>query len=126
MTLDTRNETFREFLERLRKENELTDIKRAVDIRHIATLVDQSDKALVPESEIERVCQLPITATVRNDYARTRQAMDEGSLLTDVARNAPVTRDVETMATSLFADRVPPQNRKDDKPGFFARLFGRY
>jgi Flp pilus assembly CpaE family ATPase len=85
----------------------------------------QSDKALVPESEIERVCQLPITATVRNDYARTRQAMDEGSLLTDVARNAPVTRDVETMATSIFADRVPAQNRRDDKPGFFARLFGR-
>ena len=40
------NETFREFLERLRQEHELTDIKQAVDIRHIATLVDQSDQAL--------------------------------------------------------------------------------
>jgi 2,5-furandicarboxylate decarboxylase 1 len=40
------NENFREFLERLRQEHELTDIKQAVDIRHIATLVDQSDQAL--------------------------------------------------------------------------------
>ncbi|MBM3358338.1 MAG: UbiD family decarboxylase [Betaproteobacteria bacterium] len=40
------NENFREFLERLRQERELTDIKQAVDIRHIATLVDQSEQAL--------------------------------------------------------------------------------
>ena len=40
------NENFRGFLERLRKENELLDIKQAVDIRHIATLVDQSEQAL--------------------------------------------------------------------------------
>ena len=40
------NENFREFLERLRQERELTDIKQAVDIRHIATLVDQSGQAL--------------------------------------------------------------------------------
>ena len=40
------NENFREFLVRLRQEHELTDIKQAVDIRHIATLVDQSDQAL--------------------------------------------------------------------------------
>jgi 2,5-furandicarboxylate decarboxylase 1 len=40
------NENFREFLDRLRREHELTDIKQAVDIRHIATLVDQSEQAL--------------------------------------------------------------------------------
>ncbi len=39
-------EDFRGFLERLRKEKELVDIKQAVDIRHIATLVDQSESAL--------------------------------------------------------------------------------
>ena len=42
-----RNETFREFLERLRAAEELVDIRQPVDIRHIATLVDQSDKALL-------------------------------------------------------------------------------
>jgi 2,5-furandicarboxylate decarboxylase 1 len=40
-------ENFREFLERLRRAKELVDIRQAVDIRHIATLVDQSDKALL-------------------------------------------------------------------------------
>ncbi len=40
------NETFREFLERLRQGRELIDIRQAVDIRHIATLVDQSEQAL--------------------------------------------------------------------------------
>jgi 2,5-furandicarboxylate decarboxylase 1 len=40
------NENFREFLERLRQEKEMLDIRQAVDIRHIATLVDQSEQAL--------------------------------------------------------------------------------
>jgi 3-polyprenyl-4-hydroxybenzoate decarboxylase len=39
-------EDFRGFLDRLRGEKELVDIKQPVDIRHIATLVDQSDSAL--------------------------------------------------------------------------------
>ena len=39
-------ENFREFLDRLRDVKELVDVKQPVDIRHIATLVDQSDKAL--------------------------------------------------------------------------------
>jgi UbiD family decarboxylase len=39
-------ENFRGFLERLRTEHEITDISQPVDIRHIATLVDQSDSAL--------------------------------------------------------------------------------
>ncbi len=39
-------ENFREFLDRLRGTGEMIDIKQPVDIRHIATLVDQSDKAL--------------------------------------------------------------------------------
>src|SRR3954470_18082408 len=40
-------ENFREFLDRLREAKELVDLKQPVDIRHIATLVDQSDKALL-------------------------------------------------------------------------------
>src|SRR5687767_12674828 len=41
------NENFRQFLDRLRDANELVDIRQPVDIRHIATLVDQSDKGLL-------------------------------------------------------------------------------
>src|SRR5215510_2841561 len=40
-------ETFREFVDRLRRENELVDIRQSVDIRHIATLVDQAPTALL-------------------------------------------------------------------------------
>ncbi|GGF80352.1 hypothetical protein GCM10007301_45570 [Azorhizobium oxalatiphilum] len=39
-------ESFRGFLNRLRDAGELIDLHQSVDIRHIATLVDQSDKAL--------------------------------------------------------------------------------
>ncbi|HTY69337.1 MAG TPA: UbiD family decarboxylase [Alphaproteobacteria bacterium] len=39
-------ETFRGFLDRLRREGELADIRQPVDIRHIATLVDQAETAL--------------------------------------------------------------------------------
>src|SRR5262245_27012739 len=40
-------ENFRQFLDRLRDANELIDLKQPIDIRHIATLVDQSDRALL-------------------------------------------------------------------------------
>ena len=40
-------ENFRQFLQNLREAGELIDFKQPVDIRHIATLVDQSDKALM-------------------------------------------------------------------------------
>src|SRR5947199_10854508 len=39
-------ENFRQFLDRLRQAGELVDLHQAVDIRHIATLVDQSKTAL--------------------------------------------------------------------------------
>ena len=42
-----KSETFRGLLERLRAAGELEDIKDPVDSRHIATLVDQADKALL-------------------------------------------------------------------------------
>lgn len=41
------DESFRGFLERLRDEKELVDVRQRVDIRHIATLVDQSRTALL-------------------------------------------------------------------------------
>jgi 2,5-furandicarboxylate decarboxylase 1 len=47
MSVRFSDETFRGFLDRLRGEKELVDIKQSVDIRHIATLVDQSNTALV-------------------------------------------------------------------------------
>src|SRR5258708_7144382 len=43
----TMQESFRQFLGRLRDAGEMIDLHQPVDIRHIATLVDQSDKALL-------------------------------------------------------------------------------
>ena len=40
-------EDLRGFVDRLRAAGELIDLRQPVDIRHIATLVDQSDKALM-------------------------------------------------------------------------------
>ena len=40
-------EGFRGYLDRLRSRNQLLDLHEPVDSRHIATLVDQSDKALM-------------------------------------------------------------------------------
>src|SRR3954463_6474912 len=39
-------ESFRQFLDRLRGHGELVDLRQAIDIRHIATLVDQAKTAL--------------------------------------------------------------------------------
>jgi 2,5-furandicarboxylate decarboxylase 1 len=39
-------ENFRQFLDHLRSEKQMIDMKQPVDIRHIATLVDQCDKAI--------------------------------------------------------------------------------
>ena len=40
-------ENFRQFLDRLRDNRELVDLRQPVDIRHIATLVDQAETALL-------------------------------------------------------------------------------
>jgi 2,5-furandicarboxylate decarboxylase 1 len=74
MTLDnTKNEGFREFLECLREERELTDIKRAVDIRHIATLVDQSEKALLFHNVIGY--RTPVVSGIFRNQRRTALSM---------------------------------------------------
>lgn len=41
------SELFRNFLDELRAADELIDIRQPVDIRHVSTLVDQSDKAII-------------------------------------------------------------------------------
>jgi hypothetical protein len=41
-------ENFRQFLDRLREQNELIDLEQPIDIRHIATLVDQSSATTCP------------------------------------------------------------------------------
>lgn len=67
------NETFREFLERLREERELVDIRQAVDIRHVATLVDQSGQALCFHDVIGY--DMPLVSGLYKTQRRTTLAM---------------------------------------------------
>lgn len=70
------NESFREFLERLRGERELVDIKQPVDIRHIATLVDQSEPALFFHNIIGY--KLPVVSGLYRTQRRITLAMGCG------------------------------------------------
>src|SRR5437870_7939944 len=67
-------ETFRDLLERFRQENELTDIRQPVDIRHIATLVDQAKTALMFDTVIGY--DIPVVSGILR--TRTRAIMSMG------------------------------------------------
>ena len=66
-------ERFREFLERLRSAGELVDIRQPVDIRHIATLVDQSSKALLFHDVIGY--RMPVVAGIIRTRERAIMSM---------------------------------------------------
>lgn len=61
-------ENFRELIDDLRAADELIEIGKPVDIRHIATLVDQSDKALLFTSV--NGYDMPVVSGVINSRAR--------------------------------------------------------
>ncbi len=82
------NENFRGFLERLRAAGELIDVRQPVDIRHIATLVDQCDKGLVFHnvvgysmpvvSGIIRTPQRAIMSMGCENYAQIEAMLEKG------------------------------------------------
>ncbi|MBS1217725.1 MAG: UbiD family decarboxylase [Proteobacteria bacterium] len=67
------DETFRSFLDRLRIEQELVDIRQPVDSRHIATLVDQADKALLFHQVIGY--DMPVVSGIIRSQKRAIMAM---------------------------------------------------
>ena len=58
-------------------------------------------KSPVSEDEIERALQMPIAASVRNDYKRMRAAFDDGALVGDIARTSGVVKDIDELARVL-------------------------
>jgi 2,5-furandicarboxylate decarboxylase 1 len=66
--------SFRGLLEDLRKADELVEISKPVDIRHIAALVDQSDKALL-FTNVEGY-DMPVVSGVIDSRERLAIAMD--------------------------------------------------
>ena len=67
------SENFRQFLDRLRSAGQMIDIQQPVDIRHIATLVDQSDKALVFHNVIGY--DMPVVSGIIRSRERATMAM---------------------------------------------------
>src|ERR1700761_4950784 len=67
------DETFRGFLDRLRQAGELIDFHQPIDIRHIATLVDQSDKAIFFHKGIGY--DIPVVSGIIRSRERTTMAM---------------------------------------------------
>ena len=66
-------ENFRQFLDRLRQAGELVDLHQAVDIRHIATLVDQAKTALFFHKVIGY--DMPVVSGIIRSQERATMAM---------------------------------------------------
>src|SRR5258708_6658076 len=66
-------ENFRQFLDRLRQTGELVDLHQPVDIRHIATLVDQSKTALYFHKVIGY--ELPVVSGIIRSPKRATTAL---------------------------------------------------
>ncbi|HEX2826249.1 MAG TPA: UbiD family decarboxylase [Burkholderiales bacterium] len=88
-------ETFRELLERLRAAGELEDIREPVDSRHIATLVDQADKALLFHDVVGY--DMPVVSGILRSAKRVGISMG-------VDRYA----DIEDKLTRAIAKPIPP------------------
>jgi 2,5-furandicarboxylate decarboxylase 1 len=64
-------ENFRQFLDRLRQNGELVDLHQPVDIRHIATLVDQAKTALYFHNVIGY--DMPVVSGIMRSPRRSRR-----------------------------------------------------
>ena len=98
-------ENFRQFLDRLRQAGELVDLHQAVDIRHIATLVDQAKTALYFHNVIGY--DVPVVSGIIRSKERATLAMGcetfgeiEFKLAAAIAKPIPVFPDVASSRVS--------------------------
>ncbi len=89
-------ENFRQFLDRLRQAGELVDLHQAVDIRHIATLVDQAKTALFFHNVIGY--DMPVVSGIIR--SRERAMMGLG---------ADTYREIEDQLSAAIAKPIPPK-----------------
>src|SRR6187397_151480 len=89
-------ENFRQFLDRLRQEGELVDLHQAVDIRHIATLVDQADTALYFHKVIGY--ELPVVSGIIRSRERAMMAL-----------GCETYREIEDKLSEAIAKPIPPK-----------------
>src|SRR5499427_1612836 len=89
-------ENFRQFLDRLRQNGELVDLHQPVDIRHIATLVDQADTALYFHNVIGY--ELPVVSGLIRTRERSMMALGCESY-----------REIEDKLTQAINHPIPPK-----------------
>src|SRR4051812_10936376 len=92
-------ENFRQFLDRLRQAGELVDLHQPVDIRHIATLVDQARTALYFHKVIGY--EMPVVSGLIR--SRERAIMSLG---------CETYREIEDKLTAAIAKPIPPRHVK--------------
>src|SRR5215468_6860023 len=123
-------ENFRQFLDRLREAGELVDLRQAVDIRHIATLVDQAKTALYFHNVIGY--DMPVVSGIVRSKERATMSMGcetfgeiEHKLAAAIAKpippkyvNGSPTRDVvmEGDDVDLFKLPIPMSSIYDGGP----------
>lgn len=88
-------EDLRGFVERLRAAGELIDFHKPVDIRHVATLVDQSDKALMFHNVIGY--KMPILSGIVRSAKRAFMSMGCANY-----------REIEAVMTTGLANPIAP------------------
>ena len=88
-------EGMRGFVERLRAAGELVDLHQPVDIRHVATLVDQSDKALLFHNVIGY--KMPLLSGIVRSTKRALMSM-----------NCATYREFENIMSHGLAHPIPP------------------
>src|SRR5262245_6139097 len=89
-------ENFRQFLDRLRQTGELVDLHQPVDIRHIATLVDQADTALYFHKVIGY--ELPVVSGLIRTRERSMMAL-----------GCETYREIEDKLTQAINHPIPPK-----------------
>jgi 2,5-furandicarboxylate decarboxylase 1 len=89
-------ENFRGFLDQLREADELVDLRQPVDIRHIATLVDQSDKALFFHNVIGY--DMPVVSGIIRTQKRAIMSMGASNYA-----------EIEAMLKKAIDDPIPPK-----------------
>jgi 2,5-furandicarboxylate decarboxylase 1 len=92
-------ENFRQFLDRLRQAGELVDLHQPVDIRHIATLVDQAETALFFHNVIGY--DMPVVSGIIRSRERAIMAM-----------GCETFGEIEEKLANAIAKPIPPKHIK--------------
>jgi 2,5-furandicarboxylate decarboxylase 1 len=92
-------ENFRQFLDRLRQTGELVDLHQPVDIRHIATLVDQAKTALYFHKVIGY--EMPVVSGIIRSRERAIMAM-----------GCETYREIEDKLAQAISHPIPPKYLK--------------